>query len=394
MGDESIRFLHLGDTHFGAHYAQRPKNLHRRAYGELFFQKVEEVVNKAITEHEVDFIIHSGDFFNRSQPSPEIVDRGIKAFQLASKKEIPVFILPGNHERSRLPLGLIPFTDHETIKLFRKPCSYIYEKNGIIIKITGFPYIRRNVNLKFDSLVKRAWCNSNGKNTKRPNYSILMIHQLVEGSCIENYTFRKGGHNVILFQQIPNWFNYVACGHVHRFQFLYSTKVHLSHSTSRFYSIEQDCDSHKWQFTDRQSIAFTPFKDPIISYTGSPERVSFAERNEPKGYIIGHLRLLPSEPRIQTARFQFYELNAIRMVYLVWDLNKANIDDYINLTLKELYRIHSESFPPRNKRDTLLTAILKVKIKGNGSYSSIKINDLRQEAKRLDIYLTFSYSST
>ncbi|MHA2247426.1 MAG: metallophosphoesterase family protein, partial [Candidatus Hodarchaeales archaeon] len=121
MPEKSIRFLHISDTHFGAHYALRPKNLKRRAYGELFFRKITEVLNKAISVHHVDFIIHSGDFFNRSKPPPEVVNRGIKPFQLAAQKGIPIYVLPGNHERSRLPLGLLPFYDN--INLFTKPSS-------------------------------------------------------------------------------------------------------------------------------------------------------------------------------------------------------------------------------------------------------------------------------
>ena len=115
----------------------------RRAYGELFFQKIANVIQKAISNHHIDFIIHSGDFFNRSKPPPDVIDRAVKSFRPAIQKEIPIYILPGNHERSKLPLGLLPFSNGN-INLFKKPSSFIFEKNGITIKLTGFPYIRKN----------------------------------------------------------------------------------------------------------------------------------------------------------------------------------------------------------------------------------------------------------
>ena len=84
MDKDAIRFLHLSDTHFGVYYALKPRNLLRRAYSELFFHKVEEVIREATSIHKIDFIIHSGDFFNRSKPPPEVVDRGVRPFQRAA----------------------------------------------------------------------------------------------------------------------------------------------------------------------------------------------------------------------------------------------------------------------------------------------------------------------
>ena len=391
MSEDSISFLHLSDTHFGAHYALKPKNLQRRAYGELFFQKAEEVINKAISEHHVDFIIHSGDFFNRSKPSPEVVDRGVKPFQLAAKKGIPIYVIPGNHERSKLPLGLLPFSD-DNINLFSKPCSYVFEKNGTTIKLTGFPYIRHDARGKLSHILKKAWHNTVEKNIRKSDYSILVIHQLIEGSRIENYTFRRG-HNVILSHQIPQKFDYVACGHVHRFQFLYNTKNSTFRSTNKCHIVEQDFMKKNWQFKDNQSVFSTRYQNPIIVYSGSLDRVSIAERNEPKGYIIGELQLSETDYGIEVVKYHFHELSAIKMISSVWDLSRAPIDDYVNQALEKLYGIHSTKSSSQNKREKILAAIFRIKIKGKGSYTSKNIEYLKQEAKRLKVYLTFSYSS-
>ncbi|MFX0014012.1 MAG: exonuclease SbcCD subunit D [Promethearchaeota archaeon] len=381
----SVRFLHLSDTHFGVHFALHPKNLNRRAYGELFFQKVNDLINKSISRHQVDFIIHSGDFFNRSNPPPEIVDRGVQSFQLATREGIPIFVLPGNHERSKLPFGLLPFSDN--INLFSKPCSFFFKKNGISIKLMGFPYIRENIKRKFKTLIKKASQKSSGDFAKKADYQILVIHQLIEGSCIENFIFRRGA-NIVSFLQIPKKFHYIACGHVHRFQLLYKTRLNPTQSTSKFFLAEQKDNHQSWYFSDENGLNSSVFQNPLIIYPGSVERVSFAERNEPKGYIIGHLRFPDNE--IQNNTYEFHQLPAVNMMYLIWDLSITDLDENINQTLEKMYKAHLRSSPLHDKKENSLTAIFRIKIKSRSYPSPEKLKYLRLEAKRLNIYLTFS----
>ena len=381
MSEDHVRFLHISDTHFGVSYALKPKNLLRRAYGELFFQKVSDIVQKAISQHQIDFIIHSGDFFNRSKPPPEVVDRAVKSLMPAIQKEIPIYILPGNHERSKLPLGLLPFSN-ENIHLFSKPQSYIYKKNGISIKLSGFPYVRKNVKMHFNSLIKKAWSQCAGP-SKKSDFSILVIHQLLEGSCIENYTFKRG-HNVVSLQQIPQKYNYIACGHVHRFQFLLNSQLKSIRSTNKVYSVKQNSKEYSLYIEGRSKLNSSVFRGPLISYSGSLERVSFAERNEPKGYIIGEL--VSSKRGIQSIGFEFHELPAIRMVNLIWDLNKGTIVEYAKKTLENMYEIQKQ-------REKGIAAIFRIRIRGKGVYSKQDINYLKQEAERCNIYLTFTYKA-
>ncbi|UCG01849.1 MAG: metallophosphoesterase [Candidatus Heimdallarchaeota archaeon] len=389
MSEEYIRFLHISDSHFGVHYALNPKNLYRRAYGDLFFQKIAGVIQKAVSDHKVDFIIHSGDFFNRSKPPPDVVDRAVKAFQPAIHKEIPLYILPGNHERSKLPLGLLPFSN-ENINLFTKPTSFIFKRNGVTIKLTGFPYIREYVKKKFSSLVKRGWNRSNGKLTSKVDYSILVIHQLIEGSCIENYTFRRG-HNVISFREIPQKFNYIACGHVHRFQFLQNVRMNSFQSTNEYCSVKQNYPNNSWHFNNGKNPNSHTIRGPVISYAGTLERVSIAERNEPKGYIIGQIDA--SRDGIQSIEYKFHKVPAIRMIFIDWDLNKHSMTDYTEQTLDILYRIHKDIYSSQSQKLNGLIAIMKVRIRGKGSYSNKDIQYLKQEAIRYNFYLTISYRS-
>lgn len=386
MDDNSIRFLHFSDTHFGVHYALKPRNLLKRVYGELFFQKVENLIHDAISNHKIDFIIHSGDFFNRSKPPPEVIDRAVKPFQLAARKGIPVFIVPGNHERSKLPLGLLPFSN-DNFNLFTDPCSYLFEKNGISIKITGLPYIKNNARYTFSEILNKAWNNSTDNNKMRYDYSILVIHQLLAGSQIENYTFRRG-HDVIPNHQTLRKFNYIACGHVHRFQFLYEKELSVLKSSNKFRHVKQDHNSCNWYFADQLSNC-SQFPNPIIAYAGSLERVSFMERNEPKGYLIGELKTSKNRHKKIDLKCQFHELPAVKMLYDIWDLSKSSTTDCINKTLKKMYEIKSIHKFNQKKCQRDLAGIIKIGIKGKLLHNNVLVDFLKEEARKLRFYLTF-----
>ncbi|MFX0183646.1 MAG: exonuclease SbcCD subunit D [Candidatus Hodarchaeota archaeon] len=384
MNITSIKFLHIADTHFGVHYALKPRNMLRRAYGDLFFQKAEETLTEAITTHKVDFILHVGDFFNRSKPPKEVVDRAVKPFiNAAVNLGVPIYILPGNHERSKLPLGLLSYYDN--IHIFTNPSSFIFERNEIFIKITGFPYIRHESRLKFNKTVNQAWKNTINEN-KQPHYSILATHQLIEGSCVEHYTFKKSGHNVIPFDQIVSneklpKFNYIACGHVHRFQFLYHDSSSNIISTNEHISVLQDLEKKSWKFDNEYHKEYQQ-KEPVVCYSGSLERVSMAERNEPKGYIIADLNF--SEKNHRTS-FKFHRLSSILMYYLVWDLNQNSMDEWVDRTLNTLYT--DINVPTKSP----LRAVFRIKVKGRYDQKAVNLDFLKQEAKRLNVYLTFTF---
>lgn len=384
--EDSIRFLHLSDTHFGVHYALNPRNPLRREYGELFFRKVEDIIREAIAIHKIDFIIHSGDFFNRSKPPPEIVDRGVKPFQYAARKGIPVFIIPGNHEKSRLPVGLLSFSN-DKLNIISKPCSYLFEKNGISIKITGIPYIRYKARNNFFYILKKAWNNFSNPTSTRFDYSILIVHQLFKGSRLENYTFSRG-HDVIPTFQGLRKFNYVACGHVHRFQFLYEKKSPFLKSTNKYYLVEQNQRTGNWHF-DTNCSKNLQFPKPIIAYAGSLERVSFMERNEPKGYLIGEIK--PSNKGYQTLKLkaQFHELSAVKMIYNIWDFSKTSQNECVNQTLERMCTIRSIYKQKKNKYQGSLIGIIKIFIKELKLVSKSSMDFLKEEAKRLGFYLTF-----
>ncbi|MFW9779181.1 MAG: exonuclease SbcCD subunit D [Candidatus Heimdallarchaeota archaeon] len=374
MKEDSVKFLHIADTHFGAHYAINPKNLQRRAYGERFFRQTEKIVNEALIQHQVDFIIHSGDFFNRSQPPGEVVKRGVEPFVRAASNGVPVYIVAGNHERGKLPVGLISF--HENIYLFVKPCSFLYRKKGLTVKITGHPYIREEAPSLFNRVVQKAQDNflsTTGSN--KIDYNILATHQLFEGSQVENYTFRTG-KNVIGFSQIPQNYHYIASGHVHRYQVVYKDSGR-ARSSNGVRKILQDYDSRTWRSSIEEKTIFNV--GTIVCYSGSPDRVSLQERNEPKGYVIGEITS-------EDARFNFQQVDATPILYQKWDLLSSPLRSYLNEARDALARLEEI----RSKNPAEFAAVFRINIRGRLSKPTRRLKHLKEEAQRLGVYLTFS----
>ncbi|MFW9854772.1 MAG: exonuclease SbcCD subunit D [Candidatus Thorarchaeota archaeon] len=372
MKEDSIKFLHIADTHFGAHYALRPKNMQRRAYGERFFQQAQKIVEEAVIRHRVDFIIHSGDFFNRSQPPPEVVDRAVEPFVKVASRGIPVYIVAGNHERGKLPVGLISY--HENFHLFVKPCTFIYSKNGLAVKISGHPYIREEAPAKFNRMLQIAQNNVvSTENASQSFYGILATHQLFEGSQVENYTFRKG-KNVIGYSQIPLGFHYLACGHVHRYQIVYKKGGRIR-SSSGFLEIVQERDG-TWR--RKEEASFTN-SGPIVCYSGSLDRVSLQERNEPKGYVIG-------EVTRSQAHFTFYPIKATPIIYQKWDLESSPLRNYLDRAMDAMATL--EKMRDSNPSD--FAAVFRINIRGRLRRPIKRLRHLKKEAQRIGVYLTFS----
>ncbi|MHA1237175.1 MAG: hypothetical protein ACTSQ9_05905, partial [Candidatus Hodarchaeales archaeon] len=161
-------------------------------------------------------------------------------------------------------------------------------------------------------------------------YNILLLHQLIQGSKVEHFTFNHG-NNVIAFSDIPLRFHLIAVGHVHRFQFLYSLRGRIN-SSHTHKQVIQDIDQNKWKFNKRQYVVNNQF--PIICYPGSCERVSMMERNEKKGYIIGCI-----DQNISKAFLEFYPLNCVPMLKMNWDQSNKSLENLILLTFTKIHQL-------------------------------------------------------
>ncbi len=271
--DHSIRILFLADTHLGFDAPLRPKVQHRRR-GDDFYSNYLTALKPA-SSREVDLVLHGGDMFFRSRVHPAIVQAAFAPLLRIADLGIPIFIVPGNHERSNIPQSLLE--NHPGIIIFDQPRTHVVHLQGRRLALTGFANIRHNPGLAFkQALEKTGWAAC------AADIRLLCIHQAVEGARVgvQNYTFR-GGDDVIRGCDIPSGFHAVLSGHIHRHQVL------------------------------TRDLAGKKLEAPVY-YPGSTERTSFAEKEEEKGYII----LTIDAGKNGAINHQFVPLNARPMIDL------------------------------------------------------------------------------
>jgi exonuclease SbcD len=233
------RILLLSDTHLGLDQPRRPRVLRRRR-GPEFFAAVGRALAPA-TRGEVDLVVHGGDVFFRSRVPPGLVEQGLAPFRAVAERGVPVCIVPGNHERSRVP----------RIHVFDRPRTFGLDAGGLRLALAGFPFVRHGLRGSFPALVEQtAWRET------RSDVRLLCFHQCVEGATVgpRGYVFREGD-DVVRGADVPGDFAACLAGHVHRHQVL------------------------------TRDLRGTPLPAPVL-YAGSTERTSFAERDERKGFVL------------------------------------------------------------------------------------------------------------
>jgi DNA repair exonuclease SbcCD nuclease subunit len=298
MSSTTVRVLLVADTHLGFDLPFRPR-IQRRRRGHDFFANFEQALLPAI-RGEADLVVHGGDLFYRSKVPAALVEMAMAPLGRVAEQGVPVYLVPGNHERSRIPLHL--WASHPNIHIFDEPRTFVYSQERFSMALSGFPFTRM-VRDRFVDLVHQA-----GHDAMSAEIHILCMHQAVEGAQVgaSNYTFRQG-HDVVRGRSIPRSCAAVLSGHIHRAQVL------------------------------THDLSHRPLAAPVI-YPGAVERTSFAERNEDKGYMLVNIEL-PCESQRPLVEASFVPLPARPMVMLTIEprgIERASVTDHLKRQLAAL----------------------------------------------------------
>ena len=109
-----IRILFLADTHLGFDLPFRPR-IQRRRRGPEFFANFERALQPAMNRR-VDCVVHGGDLLYRSKVPAKLVAMALEPLKKVADLGIPIYLVPGNHERSVLPHRHL--ADHPLIHIF------------------------------------------------------------------------------------------------------------------------------------------------------------------------------------------------------------------------------------------------------------------------------------
>jgi exonuclease SbcD len=263
-----LRILLVADTHLGFDLPARPRSQTLRR-GRDFFTRFREALAPA-RRGEVDLVVHGGDLLFRSRVPVSLVMESLEPLLDVADRGVPVVVVPGNHERSALPYPLLAVHDH--LHVLNRPRTVRLRLAGLDVAVSGFPCERDDIRNRFPELLAATRWQAPA------DIRLLCLHQTVEGATVgpSDFVFR-GGPDVLPAALLPGGFAAVLAGHIHRHQVL------------------------------TRDLARRTLAAPVI-YPGSTERTSFAERAEPKGFVV--LDVEPTNDGGRLAGLAFHELQA------------------------------------------------------------------------------------
>ena len=318
-----LRLLLLADTHIGFDCAARTREPLR---GPDFLANMTRALQPAL-DGEVDVVVHGGDYFHRPGVPDAVVRDGYRPLLSVADAGVPVFIVPGNHERSAMPLPLL--LKHPNIEVFDRPraCSVLVA--GIHLQVLGFPCLRNVADYGLAQLFAGVAVD------RSASVRLLCMHQAISGAQVgaQDYTFRFGA-DVVPTEQLPTGFAAVVSGHIHRAQVL------------------------------SESLSGVALPCPVV-YPGSVERTSYAERDETKGYAL--LELEPTDDGGRLTDVTFVPLPARPMLPLslnVRGLDAGAIEALLRQRLRELpadavVRVEVRGIPKPGAHKALTAAKLR-----------------------------------
>jgi len=273
-----IKLLFLADTHLGFDYPFKPR-IQKQRRGDDFFNNYQRALEPA-RSMQVDAVVHGGDLFFRSRVPARLVEMALAPLREIADLGVKIFLVPGNHERSQIPYKILSLHPH--LHIFDRPKTFTLKSNGFRLGLSGFPYCRDSVRTLFPEILEgTGW----KKNQETYDGKILCVHHCFEGATVgpRNYTFRFK-EDVVRLGDIPEEFDAVLSGHIHRSQVL------------------------------KKDLEGRSIPTPVF-YPGSIERTSFAEMDEKKGYILMELEAERSAASLKI-RWEFIPLPSRPMVRL------------------------------------------------------------------------------
>lgn len=330
-----IKFIHTADIHFGMENYGRidPKTgIHTRL---LDFQKALNTCIDHAIAHNVDFFMFSGDAYKTAHPSPTQQKLFFNCLMRLFKAQIPVVIVIGNHDNplsfgKAHSLDIFQDLPLEGFHVIAKPTILPLQTKSGLVNIVGIPWPTRNTismsnahlyksSIEITEYISKAVSAiiADCASKLDPQVPAILAGHLTVSSGVFSGSEKRaiyGNDPLFLPSQLAlKPFDYVALGHLHRYQNL------------------------------------NPNGHPAIVYSGSIERIDFGERKEDKGFCLVQIESKektthqfikgPARPFIQVE--VYLQPGADQTQQILDELEKHELDDAV---VKIVYHI-----PPGKK---------------------------------------------
>lgn len=206
-----MNFIHVSDTHLGA------SNFKLKEREDDFINAFKKVITYALKE-KVEFVIHSGDLFDKGRPTNRILLSAINQLKRLRRAGIPFFTIPGSHDMSVDGTFITVLEKVGLLRNVAKPENFVKEGEYFLMKgeevnnavIYGLPGRRDNINAMYE-VIKPAPANN--------KFKIFLFHHIISDV--------KDANNFadIPINSLPKGMDYYAGGHWHEHEnFTYEGK--------------------------------------------------------------------------------------------------------------------------------------------------------------------------
>lgn len=297
-----MKFIHLSDLHIG----KKVNEFSMLEDQKYIFEKIISIIE----QQKIDGVFIAGDVYDKSIPSREAVQVFDDFLTKIASKNIPVFVISGNHDAAeRIAFGA------EMMKQSKVYLSPVFDGNinEVILKdeygeiaIYMLPFVKpatvrpfyNDVEINsYNDAVKTVIEHTNINKNRR---NILIAHQFVTGAEKSNSEDISVGGIDNVDAEVFDDFDYVALGHI-----------------------------HKPQFVGRETIR----------YCGTPLKYSFSEVNDKKSACIVILRekgnisiekidLMPQKDMCEIKGY-YQEITALCYY------KNINVQNYMHIILKD-----------------------------------------------------------
>jgi DNA repair protein SbcD/Mre11 len=314
---KSVRVMHFGDVHLGVeNYGKYNPETGLNTRLEDFTRALNDAVEMALAQ-DVDIAIFAGDAYKARDPNQTHQRAFASALKRLTDVGVPVALLVGNHDipntRGRAhALEIYGLLGGAGVTILAKPeVATLTTRKGDVL-VAGMPYLTRSRVLTQEEargksveevahLIRDKYVTYLAELAQsvaeRPDaIALLTGHFTVADARVGTQNFLMNPNepqvsvNGILYSEPSPW-DYVAMGHVHKFQ-----------------------DMHKGN-------------QPPVIYCGSIDRIDFGERTEQKGFVIADVR---------KGHASFAHVPLKTRPFLSLDVDAGNADDPTKAIIEEI----------------------------------------------------------
>ena len=267
-----MKFLHLADVHLGMEnygHIDSSTGLHTRLKD--FIKCFSFAIDIAL-EEKVDLVIFTGDAYKNSSPNPTHQREFAKQIYRLSEAEIPVVLINGNHDNpvsfgKATSLDIFGTLNVPKAKVVTEPKLLNIETKAGLVQVFGLPWPTKNLFLTKEEckdltdmeIIEQIQVEAIRKIKEfakmiKPDIPAIFAAHLAVAEATYSGSERSVliGSDPVFPAQIlaQKEFDYVALGHIHKFQDL------------------------------------NPDNGIPVVYPGSIERINFGEEKEDKGFCL------------------------------------------------------------------------------------------------------------